>query len=574
VLGLLVRAVGLLFWVIALPWLSWRRLRARTRADTHLVVEIEGGVTDVPPPRRRWWPASARPALSLHALREVLAAAARDPRVAGMVLVVKGLHGGTATAESLRAIVLRWREAGKKAVVHLPLGGGTRETFVAASADRVLLGPSAGLHAVGLLSATRYVRGALDRAGIVPEVTARGRYKTAAERIERTAMSGEQREQVEALLDTVHREVTLGIATGRRVDEPRARAMIDGAPYTGQEAVAAGIVDALAYEDQLAFLIDDNSRSRKARLVPADAWWNPRRALRPRVFESLGVIGVIPVHGAITGEGGLPLRGTAVDERVIAAVRLARVVPFVRGVVLHIDSPGGSALASDRMHHELAALAAEKPLVACMGDVAASGGYYVAAAAHAIVARRTTVTGSIGVIAARFALDPLFARLGIATEVLARGAHARLLDPLLPLGDDDRAALEREIDRTYQTFLAVVAENRKRSVDEIHALAQGRVWSGADAHARGLVDRIGGFEDAVDVVRARIGRRGAGCRVVRLHAPRRGLPVLDPPDRRAAKAIARTLETIAATVGIDPRWLAFRNHSTLMLAPEYLDLRT
>jgi protease-4 len=257
----------------------------------------------------------------------------------------------------------------------------------------------------------------------------------------------------------------------------------------------------------------------------------------------------------------------AVDERIISAIRIARVSRAVRGVVLHVDSPGGGALASDRIHHELVQLAAEKPLVACMGNVAASGGYYVAAPAHAIVAQPTTITGSIGVIAARVVLDPLLARLGIATEVLQRGAHARLLDPFLPLGDEDRAALDRELEHIYQAFLSVVAAGRHRSVGEIEPLAQGRVWTGADAHTHGLVDHLGGFEDALEVVRGRIGRGAGKLRVVVVRPPRKPFPLLDPPERKAARLLSEGLALVASGLELDATVLALRGERVLAFAP-------
>ena len=556
-IGLFVRLLWLLAWALALPLRLGLRLRARTRPGTHLVVELGGPVTE-PPIARRFWPPRSRSTVSLHAMQEILDVASKDLNVSGLVLVVRSLRGGLATASSIRQLLARWRAAGKTAVVHLPLGGGTREVFVAAAADRVLLGPQAGLSPLGLLSATRYLRGALDKVGVVPEVTARGRYKTAAERIERSSMSEAQREQVGALLDGAYGAVTKALAAGRRVDEAAARAMIDGAPYGGAEAIAAGLVDGLAYEDEVARCMGGLGGGDKARLVAAGAWFRPRAALSPRALRGAGVLAVITVHGAIAGDAGAAFRTMAVDERIIATVRLARMNPAVRGVLLHIDSPGGSALASDRIHHELAALSSSKPLVASMGDVAASGGYYVAVAAHAIVAQPTTVTGSIGVIGARAVLDPLLSRIGVATEVVARGAHARLLDPLLPLSDDDRAALGREIERVYQAFLDVVAAGRRRSVDEIHALAQGRVWTGEDAHARGLVDHLGGFDDALQVLRARVGRGADRLRVVTLRPPRQSIAALDPPEREAARAVARSLLAVAPLLGADPSWLALR----------------
>jgi protease-4 len=188
-------------------------------------------------------------------------------------------------------------------------------------------------------------------------------------------------------------------------------------------------------------------------------------------------------------------------------------------------------------------------------------------AAHAIVAQPTTLTGSIGVIGARLVIEPLLARLGVTTEVIARGAHARLLDPFLALADGDRAAIDRELERTYQAFVRVVADGRHRTTDEIEVLAQGRVWTGADAHARGLVDRLGGFEEALELVRGRIGRGADRLGVTVLRPPRRGIPALDPPERKAARAVAATLESVGWALDIDPRLIALRSERVLLWDP-------
>jgi protease-4 len=563
VLGVLLRIAWLAAWVVALPWLVARRLLGRAPTDSYLSVEIHGAVEEAPP-RPRLWPPSASPPFSLHRLRLLVDEVARDPRVRGLVVVLHSLRGGFATATSLRQVLARARAAGKRVVVHLPRGGGTKETFVAAGSDRLLLGPGATLASVGLLSSGRYLRGALDRAGIVPDVYAQGRFKTAAERFERSSMSEAQREQLDAMLDRIHADVLAAIAEGRGVDASRATALVDGAPYSGVEAVEAGLVDAVAYEDELSASLSDTRG--KSVVRPADAYLKVRTALRPGALRARGVVAVIRVHGAIVSAPGFPLGAMAVDDHVISAVRIARASPRVRGVVLHVNSPGGSAFASDRIHHELVQLAAEKPLVACLGDVAASGGYYVAAAAHEIVAQPTTITGSIGVVSARMVIEPLLARLGVATEVLQRGANARLLDPLLPLGDGERRALERELERTYRAFVGIVAAGRKRPADEIEALAQGRVWIGSDAHARGLVDRLGGFEDALDAVRSRIGR--SRLRVVVLRPPRALFPALDPPEQKARRAAAGLVGILAEAIGVDASMLALRGERVLAWAAD------
>jgi protease-4 len=339
----------------------------------------------------------------------------------------------------------------------------------------------------------------------------------------------------------------------------------------GAEAVSAGLVDGTAYEDEVPARLAEGGKEPPLR--HAEAYLRARTALRPRALRPRDTIAVVRVHGTIAGGGGLPFRSMAIDDRVISAIRIARASPLVRGVVLHVDSPGGGALASDRIHHELVQLALEKPLVACMGNVAASGGYYVAAPAHAIVAQPTTITGSIGVIAARVVLDPLLARLGVATEILQRGAHARLLDPFLPLGDDDRAALDRELEHIYRAFLAVVAAGRRRPVDEIEPLAGGRVWTGADAHAHGLVDRLGGFEDALEVVRERIGRGADRLRVVVVQPPRKPFPVLDPPEKKAARLLSECLSLVGTGLDLDATLLALRGERTLAFAAALPSLR-
>jgi protease-4 len=195
----------------------------------------------------------------------------------------------------------------------------------------------------------------------------------------------------------------------------------------------------------------------------------------------------------------------AVEDEVRSALEQAREDRKIRGVVLHVDSRGGSALASERMLHELRRLAAEKPVVACFGDAAASGGYMVALGAHAIVAQPTSVTGSIGVVAARLAVGPLLARFGINVEIVKRGDRADMFSPHRRLDDGERRRFEQLLDDTYRSFVDKVAEGRRRTTQEIEPLAGGRVWSGRDAAAHGLIDRLGGFDVALADLRARMG---------------------------------------------------------------------
>lgn len=525
----LLRLIGLLFDLILLPLRLLTRRRAVPKgAFLHLVVE--GQIADVVP-RPRFWQVRRQKATSLHALARTVDAMAKDPRVKGIVVTVKLLSAGLAAVTSLRAQLARARAAGKEVVVHLPMGGGTKETYLASVATRVVLAPATHLAPLGFLSSSRYLKRALDKAGVEPEVYACGDYKAAGETLVRDTMSEAQREQLERMLGSFHDVLVEALAEGRGLGREKAIATIDAAPYTGDAAIAAGLVDAIAYEDEVPSLV--GLESRRALLDADDYLAFVERPLLRRLRRPPTVV-VVPVHGTIAHAAG-PLGSFATDERVSKMIRAARRDRRVKGVILHVDSPGGSALASDRMHHEIVQLSREKPVVACMANVAASGGYYVAAPARRIVCEPTTVTGSIGVVAARLSVDPLLGKLGITTETIRRGAHAGLLGVSTRLDDEERAALRRELDATYKTFVSIVARGRNMPEDRVESLARGRVYTGADAHAMGLVDVLGGFDTALREVKALLPEPLREHVVVAAaKIPRKDVPPLDPPSTAAS----------------------------------------
>jgi protease IV len=546
---ILLRLLGLLFDLLLLP-LRWLGRRRGVPRGAWLSVTIDGAIADVVP-EPRFWQIRAKKTVCLHDLAELVAIATKDARVAGIVVTIRALSAGMASVTSLRAILAAARTAGKQVCVHLPRGGGTKEVYVATVASKVIVGPRAQLAPLGFLTSSRYMRRALERAGIEPEIFACGEYKSAGETLVRDTMSAPQREQLDRLLGTFHAALVDAIAHGRGVTPEQAIALVDGAPYFGAKAIEAGLADIVAYEDELPGALGLSSgrgrpRASSRRIVDGGSYLARAtrplvRRLRPRPF-----IAVVPVHGAIAHTAGM-FESFATDERVTRIVRRARADRRIKGVIVHVDSPGGSALASDLMHHEIAQLAREKPVVACMANVAASGGYYVAAPAHRVVCEATTVTGSIGVVAARVSVEPLLARLGVTTETVARGARAGLLSATHPLDDADRAALGRELDATYAAFVDVVASGRKMATSRVEELARGRVHSGADALEHGLVDALGGFSAAVREMRALLApevRDRVDVRVLR--APRRAIPPPEPPPpgeagRRAASALLSAL---------------------------------
>ncbi|WP_437756595.1 signal peptide peptidase SppA [Sorangium sp. So ce1389] len=536
-LRLLLLPVSALRWAFAAP------------RGGYVVLEIDGPVVDLQPPRVRfalWWRPKKRAPLSVERVRELGKHLMKDPRPAGLLLRMRSVHAGPAVIASLRDALLEIRAGGRDIVAYLPMGADNTMLLLASAARAIVVGPETLVSPLGFAVEGRYVRRALEQVGVEPEVFAKGMYKNAGEVLVRDAMSAAQREQVGALLDARLGDLVASLAQGRRVDRETAARWIDEAPYGAEQAVARGIIDAVAYEDELEHMLATgllpgtiaprraevdaggsagggalaSARHARGRLVSADRYLGARRALSLRPMWPRPIIGVVEVHGAIVSRARFRGASLASEERLVASLRAARQNPRIRGVILHIDSPGGSALASDRIHHEVTRLAEVKPVVACMSNVAASGGYYVAAAAHAIVAQPQTITGSIGVVSARFALGPLLERLGVSTDVVKRGARADLFSPSRRLDEGERAVMERELDAIYATFLRVVARGRRRPVEEIEPLAQGRVYSGADAQARGLVDMLGGFERALHELRQMIGPKAAAIEPAIVRASR------------------------------------------------------
>lgn len=490
-----------------------------------VVLAVDGELAELPSLRRRFLLPRGPMPTSIQRVRELSREVAADPKVRGVLVEIRSLRAGAAMATSLRDALTPIRAAGKHLVVHLPLGGGTREMLVASAGTRILGGPQASLSPLGVAIESRYLRRALDKVGVLPEIFARGEFKTAGEVLARDSMSSEQREQIGAILDAVHGELVGALAEGRNVARDEAVAWIDRGAMRAKDAAELGLLDGVAYEDEIPRLASGEERPKTIR---AATYLGARRGLR---FAKVSArrIGVVSVRGPIVSHAPVPMRRLAVDDRIIGALRSAREDASVPGVVLYVDSPGGSALASDRIHHEVVRLAEKKPVVAYFANVAASGGYYVSAGAHRIVAQPTTVTGSIGVVAAHFVVAPLLEKLGIVTERIRRGARADMMSPTRQLDEGEREALSRELDGFYRDFVGIVAKGRRRTFDEIDRLARGRVYSGLDAAKHGLVDVLGGFDRAVDEVKALVGTSAKKLEPARI-APPRTMPAPPPPQ--------------------------------------------
>ncbi len=423
-----------------------------------------------------------------------------DPAVTGIVVEVPLLHAGWATISGVRDVLTQLVAAGKQVVVWLPQGGGNRELHLSTAASRVLVTPQASFGPLGLAAGVRYYKSMLDKIGVELEVEARREFKTVAEPATRTEMSEAQREQLGALLNTIDGALRAGLASRPGMDEDRVAAVFEATFLRGQAAVDAGIADGLAYDDQLAEEVS-GEKGADAVLGSGSEYfgWHEARFFVP--LRRPKYVAVVQIHGPIVTTAPNNLlaqqRRTAATETVVGALRRAGKDQRAVGVLLHVDSPGGSALASDLIHQEVAALRRSKPVVAWFGEVAASGGYYVAACADRIIGPALGITGSIGVVMAKVVLQNLYEKLGIRVETLRLGPHADILSGARKLTEAERDILAREADGFYDAFVDVVAAGRGKESDVIEPLARGRVWSVRDAVEHGLVDALGGFDRAV-----------------------------------------------------------------------------
>ena len=500
-LRLVVRSIRNLLCVPLLPIWAIARWLSRPKGRW-IVARLKPRLVEARQPlpwlRRVLDAGSLRRTSSLAAVRRLADYAISDSRIEGVAFVLPPLQAGWSVCVGLREQILRLRDEGKRTTVLLPRGGGHRELYVAAAAEKIYVAPQATITLLGLSAQSHYVKPLLDRIGVEVEPFARKEYKTAAERMSRDSMSEYQREQVQALIDG-HTMALLEALSQRIGTTPeQTRALFEVGVFRGQDAIDARLVDGLAYEDELPKKLGlERKKKEKTGLIEADRYLAYKEAKLFRPFRRRPYIAVVAIKGAIS-ESGAP---TGRRASIVAALRHARRDRRALGVLLWVDSPGGSAEASDLIHREVVRVKEKKPVVAYFGEVAASGGYYVAAHADAIVAQPLGITGSIGVVSARLMASQLLDRVGIRTEVLQTGPHADIFSPHRPLTDDERALMNRELDAFYESFVALVADGRGRPVEEIEPLARGRVWLAADAHRHGLVDELGGMDTALDRLR-------------------------------------------------------------------------
>lgn len=482
----------------------------RKRAATIAQVRLTGGLVDGVGQGGLLADVSPR----LHRLIERLDKAASDGRVKGLLLTIEAPDLGRARVDEIRAAIGRVRTAGKPVAACL-VGGAPLAFTVATACDTVTMVPAATLEITGVRTEVMFFKGLLDRLGVEAEILQVGAFKGAGEPLTRTEMSPALRAQYEAFVGDLFDQFVARIATDRKLPEARVRELIDVGVFTPEAALAAGLVDAVGYEDEavdaLAGRLDGEPkvvRDYGKRDVDTDFSGLTGLVKLMEVFSGRGTaaaagkgrrIAIVHVVGEIregrSADDLFAMPGAGADT-IVAAIRKAAADDTVAAIVLRIDSPGGSALASDLIWRE--AVRTTKPVVASLSDTAASGGYYVAVGADRIVAAPGTLTGSIGVVGGKIAVGGALQKVGVHTDVVSIGKNAGWLSMTEPFSDGEREAFLGTMKDVYRLFTGKVAAGRKLDLATVESLAEGRVYTGRQALEAGLVDRLGTLDDAID----------------------------------------------------------------------------
>ncbi len=473
------------------------------QSGSTLVLKVGGDLSEVAPTNVVGYFRGAN-APVVRTFVEDLRKAKVDSRVSSVLLKPTGFDSPYwAKVQEIRDAVVDFKKSGKPVYAYLEYGG-DREYYLASAADRVFLLPSSPLDLRGLATYQVFLRGTLDKVGAYPDMHHIGDYKTAMNQLTEKGYTRAHKEMDESLNRDLYEQLVRGVAGGRKKSEDDVRKLIDQGPFLPEDALRAGLIDDVAYEDQVEEKLKHGDRLRK---IDGDDY---ARVSGGAFGLNRGPrIGVIYASGTITsGRSGFdPLSGTALgSDTLIDAIRQARRDSSLRAIVLRIDSPGGSAAASDAIWRELMVARNERtdrPIVASMSDLAASGGYYIAMPAQVIVAQPATLTGSIGIFGGKIVTGGIYEKLGAHIESTSIGKNAELDSPIRPFNPEELKKVQEQLQSFYDGFVEKVAQSRHTTPEKIDAIAQGRVWTGRQARQNGLVDELGGLDAAVAIAKQR-----------------------------------------------------------------------
>ena len=501
-----------------ISWLIQRQLARRVlKKSGWAELRLEGEIVELSPQEdfraalaRRLMRRREPRRVVLEHLRALANELASDEYAKGIVVRLGSLGGGWAKAQAVREALGQIRAAGREVIIFIPRHVLNREWLVATAGTEIWMTPGGALAAIGTASSGRFLKRTLEKFGVRVEVAAQGRFKSSPEQFTREDRSEADRQQTQALVDALDEALVTATSESRSISRQEAESLFDGAPYVGEHAQKLGHVDRVVRdEDLLEDLQLHRNMKKPPQLVSASEYLSVRRPKSPWPSKKKHV-GVVEVCGTILDERP-PVMGPtgpiAIERSIVRNLRAAREDKSIGAVVLYVDSRGGSAVASDVIWSAVKRLDREKPVIAYLADYAASGGYYVACGARSIIASPLTITGSIGVYSMLPTWPDLADRWGVGRDVVKNRRHADLYDPWNGLSDEARAHANAEVGFMYAQFLQIVAEARDISQEQANELAQGRVWTGTEAHAKGLVDGLGGLQDALSSAREQAGER-------------------------------------------------------------------
>ncbi|MBC7870530.1 MAG: signal peptide peptidase SppA [Chitinophagaceae bacterium] len=480
---------------------NWRR--GRTKKFDYVLMTLPASMPALAQPRD--WIRQrvlGAPPMSLNDLEAAFQRIADDPRPKGIILILRGFSMPLADLQTLRESILRLKRRGKQVICYAQ-GYDTAMYYVASAADQILLQPGGELMTIGLRQEATFLKNALETIGIQLDSVAISPFKGAFDQFTREDISLEGRQQLEWLLDSRYEMIVDGIATGRKMSVEAVRNMIDTAPHLDEDALKSGFINGILNEEGFSAYL------KAEHFVP---WKQAEKILRRRWQKRQNqTIALLEISGTIIqGQSGQPpidlpipfIGGERVgDITLVQQIRRLMKDEQAAAVLVYINSPGGSAAASEAMTSALEELAKTRPMVAFMGNVAASGGYYVATPAHWIVAQPGTITGSIGVLSGKPVTTGALEKLKINRVAFTRGANADFFSDDAPFSPAQRDQMRRSIERIYGQFIGRVALSRKMSIEAVDAVGGGRVWTGAQALEHGLVDELGDLQTALKKVR-------------------------------------------------------------------------
>jgi protease-4 len=489
---------------VALVFSAFRGNRPSIQDNSVLALRISGSLPDYVPddPFRRLFGGQPQ---SLGSLMAQFRKAKADKRITAVMLDIDMSEAGWAKSEEIRGAIQDFRTSGKPVYAYMEMGL-NKDYYIAGACDKIYVPPPGELFTIGLAADVMFFRGSLDKLGVYPDMYQIGKYKSAGDTFTQKQMTDAHREYINSMLDDLYGRYVEGIAKSRNKTVDEVKTLIDNAPYSAAQAKDAGLIDGALYRD-------DVEKELKKRLGYGenDQLHIARAAdYRQITQESLGLnkgekIAVVYAAGDIVS--GRSSFGTSGEEATIGSDSLVKTInearddKGIKAIVLRIDSPGGSGLASDIIWRAIEAAKAKKPIVVSMSDVAASGGYYIACNANKIVAQPSTITGSIGVVGGKPVVKGFYDWIGVSNEYVMRGKNAGMFRETEKFNDSEQAKFKEFLNNTYQDFITKVAKGRNKEASYIDSIGQGRVWTGAQGKEKGLVDEYGGLDKAIEIAK-------------------------------------------------------------------------